>query len=322
MAREGDGRQHSRWGRSAPPHPGTSADRLLESAESRTRTQPRFLLLGEAGILLAVIGLLDYATGAEISFSIFYLTPVVFATWFVGKRAGITLAVLSAAVWLYFEMTTGRGYESVIAPYWNSLVRLGFFMITLLLLERVKKAAVRERALARTDPLTQVANGRAFEDRAQVALGMLRRNGRPLTVAYFDLDHFKTVNDRFGHSEGDQVLRAVTSTVDGRLRNTDMLARLGGDEFALLLPETDAAGAARLLDGVVSSLSRTLDGRWAVGMTMGAVTLLDAPDSIDDVVKLADALMYEGKRDGRGKLVHRTWNSVDGLIDPHPVAFR
>ncbi len=115
------------------------------------------------------------------------------------------------------------------------------------------------------DLLTGAVNSRFFHDLATMEIDRSRRYERPFTVVFIDLDNFKTVNDPFGHSAGDRVLRAMVSSARKHLRKTDVLARLGGDEFGLLLYETDeesARIAARMADELMYSVKR--DGKNAI----------------------------------------------------------
>jgi diguanylate cyclase (GGDEF)-like protein len=268
--------------------------------------QPEWALWAECIALTCLVALADYYTGRDISLSIFYMGPIVFAAWFISRRAGILLALVSAGVWAWLDVIGGAQYSSLIVA-WNSLVRLGFYVTALELVARTKASNVRESLLARTDSLTGVANGRAFSDRAHLALSYLRRAGRPVTVAYIDLDHFKEVNDGLGHAEGDRLLRAVAQAVAGRLRSTDLVARLGGDEFGVLLAETDAAMAPKVLAVISEAVNEAVDGEWGVGCTIGAVTFTSPPPSVDYMVRAADELMYRGKQAGRGVVVHEVW---------------
>jgi hypothetical protein len=87
--------------------------------------------------MVAMWGLTDFVTGYEIAFSIFYLAPVAFVTWFAGKRAGLTIALLSATVWLAADVAAGHSFPHVLVPFWNAAVRLGFFIVTVVLLNRL-----------------------------------------------------------------------------------------------------------------------------------------------------------------------------------------
>jgi diguanylate cyclase (GGDEF)-like protein len=131
-------------------------------------------------------------------------------------------------------------------------------------------------------------------------IALCDRHGRPVTVAYLDLDHFKQVNDRFGHARGDQVLATVAKALREAGRDTDIVARLGGDEFALLLPETDEAGATIVLERARTNVIRSLrDEPVRVTVSIGAVTGQPGHRHVDELLKLADANLYDAKARGK-----------------------
>jgi diguanylate cyclase (GGDEF)-like protein len=264
--------------------------------------------------LLACVGLLEFASGVEIDFSVFYLVPVLFAGGFVSRQAGRYMAIASAATWGCLDIGAGHVHSAAWIPVWNSLVRFAFFLIINELVNTVRLAHMRERELARTDSLTGLANLRVFEERAHQVISQHRRDGRPFTLTYVDLDRFKHVNDRFGHAEGYRLLRRVATNIQVHLRVTDVVARLGGDEFGILMPETGAEQAREALERIVASLAREVGERWGVGATFGAVTFHGPPDDADAAVRLADDLMYRGKVAGRGRILHELWpeSAADG----------
>jgi diguanylate cyclase (GGDEF)-like protein len=147
------------------------------------------------------------------------------------------------------------------------------------------------RTQALTDPLTGVANRRAWETEAARSLAHATRTGEPMTVAILDLDGFKEVNDREGHSAGDRLLRQVATQWRSRLRSSDLLGRHGGDEFVLCLPDTDAPAAEEVL--------ARLGGGLPIGWSVGTATA-GAGDSLAALLQRADAQLYQGKRLRRG----------------------
>jgi len=298
----GDRDDWTGWDTAAVQHP----HGIGHSIEVSLANQPVALRWIETLLLVALLADLDYFTGTDINFSIFYLIPVMFATWFLSRRSGMLAALLSAGAWAYLDSL------AVVVPstpimVWNGVVRLAFFLIIAQLVHLMKDSRRREAVLARTDSLTGVANGRSFSDRAALELALSRRNGAPLTMAYVDLDHFKEINDTVGHTEGDRLLRVVAQVMRRRLRSTDVVARLGGDEFGILLPNTGAAAAPDILGSLLAALADAVDGSWEVGCTIGAVTFEKAPESVDFMVRTADAEMYRGKRAGRGRIEHTVW---------------
>ena len=125
-------------------------------------------------------------------------------------------------------------------------------------------------------------------------------NSRPYTMVYIDLDNFKTINDNLGHAVGDLVLKIVVDTILKQIRNTDFLARLGGDEFGLLLTDIDQKNAQSIVQRLQSALLEKMKfNEWTVTFSIGALTVLSMPESVDKLVSMTDALMYDVK--GRGK---------------------
>jgi diguanylate cyclase (GGDEF)-like protein len=146
------------------------------------------------------------------------------------------------------------------------------------------------RLAATTDPLTGVANRRAWEAEAARHLSLATRTGEPLSFALLDLDDFKEVNDRDGHGAGDALLRVLAVGWAARLRQTDLLGRYGGDEFVLCLPATDEPGAREIL--------QQLDATHAFAWSVGIATARPG-DTLHEVLARADADLYLQKRSGR-----------------------
>lgn len=301
-SREGNGKNADAY----PPVEKGSAGVLISSFVERAMVFHPAMRLALILLLLAVVAVLDTITGVEISFSIFYLLPVVCAGALISREMGQLVAVMSAFVWCYFEIK-GQTYSASWIPVWNAFVRFGFFILVNELVAALRQVYLRERELSRTDGLTGIANTRVFEEHAERMILLSRRNGLPFTIAYIDLDQFKEVNDRFGHSEGDRLLRAVAHHIGSCLRKTDILARLGGDEFGILLPDTGMEQAGILLQRIESVLSSEVGSQWPVGATIGAVTFTDPPDNVNYAVYQADALMYKGKSEGRGRILQSSW---------------
>lgn len=256
-------------------------------------------------LLTLLIGCIDYVTGYEISFSLFYLLPVMITTWNLGRKQGIFFAVLGAIAWFLADQMAGHLYSHPAIPYWNMMVRFGFFLAVLISVSRLKTAYEHVKTLSSVDPLTGVLNARAFQKHANAEIQRSRRYGHPFTVAYIDLDNFKAVNDRFGHSTGNTVLCTVADTASGNLRATDFVARLGGDEFAILFPETGEESARAVLSKLQDMVSGCMQANgWPVTLSIGAVTFRKPPDSVDRMLKNADELMYAVKHDGKSRIRH------------------
>jgi len=254
-------------------------------------------------IITAFLGVTDFLTGPYLSFSIFYLIPVMLAAWFVGQTFGVSVAFICAAVWFTADEFNSLDYPHYLIPYWNAFVRLCFFLANAFLLSMVKRAFEKEKKISRMDALTGAMNSRAFYETAETEVERMRRRSAPLSVAYIDVDNFKGVNDTLGHSVGDKLLAMVVHTMKRELRGLDIVARLGGDEFAAMLPETDQSGAIKVVGRMKEKLDETMsENRWPVTFSVGLITFTKPPFSVNELIKEADGLMYEVKNNGKNSI--------------------
>jgi diguanylate cyclase (GGDEF)-like protein len=264
--------------------------------------------------LIGFIAWADSRTAGRLSCPLLYFLPVAFAAWGGGFAEGVLCGLAATVAWHLSEfLAFGETPPEILL--WNASVRFGMFVVTSSLLARLRGALLREQALARTDALTGVANGRTFYEAAGAEIERFSRTSRPFTVAYLDLDNFKAVNDRLGHAAGDRVLRQVATVLRANTRSLDTVARLGGDEFAVLLPETAADNAIDLLDRLRETLlSEVSQGGWPISCSIGAATFLRKPRNVDDMIQRVDALMYKVKRQGKAQLRHVTvWGDTEAV---------
>lgn len=173
------------------------------------------------------------------------------------------------------------------------------------LLRRLFSSQGRLQDLAARDELTGLGNRRLLMERGTELVKLAQRHSRPLAALMLDLDHFKVVNDRYGHAAGDDVLRFLAAAVTLQLRASDLAGRSGGEEFVLLLPETSLAQAAATAERLRESLARTpvpTDEAHApipVTVSIGVAALRAQDETLDALLVRADAAMYEAKRAGR-----------------------
>lgn len=267
------------------------------------RSPAALAVLGFA--LIGLVGTMDFFTGYELSFSIFYLLPIVLVTWFANQRTGFVLCGSSAVVWILVDYASGHTYSYWMIPVWNAAVRLGFFVITTYLLGELKTHLRKEESLSRTDSLTQVLNSRAFTEASHPILQLAARHHHSTVLGFIDIDDFKIVNDHSGHSEGDRVLKSVAKILSASLRSTDIVARLGGDEFAVLMPETECAAARMAFSRLHQELTQLAEiHRWAIGFSIGVAVFPTVPPSLDEALKVADGLMYRAKKSGKNKIIY------------------
>ena len=180
---------------------------------------------------------------------------------------------------------------------------------------RLQGAALVAEEQAQTDPLTGLKNLRALHD----VLSRLVNDGDRFALMHVDLDHFKAVNDSFGHDAGDHVLRAAARIMQSVTREGDTVARIGGDEFVLVLPgRQDHARLSRIAARLIAGLERPVrvrDHVCRISASIGIVLSADTPDAPpDDLVRRADAALYVSKRGGRGRFTFAGDGGADGAV--------
>lgn len=169
---------------------------------------------------------------------------------------------------------------------------------TLMVSERLRNELVRK---ANHDPLTGLLNRRGLELITDELFAATRRAPQPLAALMMDLDHFKQINDGFGHAAGDRVLVAFARLVSAQLREGDIFARMGGEEFIVLLPDCGAATAAAVAERIRSRLAKTTS-RPQVTVSIGVATDAAARIAVSDLIRHADAALYQAKMDGRDRV--------------------
>jgi diguanylate cyclase (GGDEF)-like protein len=280
------------------------AKRFLETIENRS---PLFWTI-TGFTVVGLLGLIDYATGNELNISLFYLIPIALVTWAVDHKTGLFLSFLSGLTLLGAEIAAGQTYSHSLFYFLNTLVRTAFYVVVVYLVTELQKSRKEEQLAARTDYITGAVNARYFNELLQIEISRIRRYPHPITLVYVDIDNFKLVNDLFGHKVGDEVLRFIATELKSQLRVTDTVARLGGDEFVLLLPSTRQPEARLVVSKVYANLMEKMRQKnWPVTFSMGAVSCEFSPYSAEQLVNMADELMYEVKNSTKNDIRFRTW---------------
>src|SRR5471032_3162714 len=202
------------------------------------------------------------------------------------------------------EVRTRRGTSFYSLLNARTLVSSGETLVMLTLTDVTEQKRIEDqlRQLATTDTLTGALTRRHFFDLAELEWVRSTRHRHPLCVALIDVDHFKSVNDRFGHGTGDEALRLVADTVRGKLRRHDLLGRYGGDELALLFPETPIEGARQVSDRIRRAVAdiRLTHGDLEVKLTIsGGLVARRDDELLVAACQRADAALYEAKDSGR-----------------------
>ena len=169
---------------------------------------------------------------------------------------------------------------------------------------RIRQYTARLFEMATRDALTGLSNRRHFHAAALQQLALAQSKGRALAILCVDIDHFKKVNDNFGHEAGDRVLKRFAEVATRTLRNADVVGRTGGEEFSILLPDTDRSAASTLAERLRTSIADDrVPGLPPVTISIG-ITVFDAGDtSLDQLMRRADEALYAAKRNGRDRAV-------------------
>ncbi|HYR21198.1 MAG TPA: GGDEF domain-containing protein [Myxococcales bacterium] len=285
---------------------------------NKSRRTLRTVLAVVCVIAVAGVGLLDYVTGPWMSFALFYVVPVLVAAWWLGRGPALAAGLAAGIFWFVAEAWGHRG-EPTRVLLWNSISRLLMLLAMGAMTARIRDDQQRLRGanrrlaellgdaerLARTDALTGLANGRAFTERLRQEVARAQRDGSPLCLGYVDVDNLKSINDAHGHAAGDELLREVARAIRQSVRTSDVAARLGGDEFAILFvgmrQEAAEAAARRLLERM-KQLDELHPGLH-LGASIGVAMYGAPPESAEEMIRAADAAMYEAKQRGKGRVV-------------------
>jgi diguanylate cyclase (GGDEF)-like protein len=256
-------------------------------------------------------------------------------TWLTGSGAAIALAVACAALFAVVNTTLVAvaahgstpegGWREVLWTRENLLLdvvelcvgvlvtiacalSLGLLILALPPVVLLQRSLLHQQlqAAARTDAKTGLLNAAAWQREADTELSRAHRNGDPLALLLIDLDHFKRVNDTYGHLVGDQVLIGVATTLCNQLRDYDIVGRFGGEEFVVLVPGADTVEACRVAERLRSRIRRLAvpaeDGAVAVTVSIGAALLRSHGEDLIELLAAADLALYRAKESGRDRV--------------------
>jgi diguanylate cyclase (GGDEF)-like protein len=278
--------------------------RVLSPEAKTARRTSRLLLLAGSLLLLGVVGWIDYITGIELHVFPLYFLLLTLVSLRLGRIASLAFTLLCAATWLVSNTLAGMISVRPLLTLANTAIMLVAFVMVAFLAGSAQRSLERERILSRTDGLSGLPNGRGFYEAAAAEFERAARYRHPLTLAYLDIDDFKRVNDRLGHSRGDELLVNVARLLRRACRASDVIGRLGGDEFVILYPETGRPAALAALENLRASLAEAAgppDGQ-RLTVSIGAVSFATPPADVEAAVRQADALMYEVKVSGKNGL--------------------
>lgn len=291
-------------------HPAHQQGRLVAFATTFMDARSRPVILAGCALIVLGLAVVDYMTGPELRFFIFYWPPIAVVTWYAGRRWGLAFVVACGAAWLVANPVGYSENARIGLAAWNTAVNAASFALLVVMIAALRRLVDRERLAARVDVVTGVANLRAFSEVIGAEVARSGLTGAPLSLAYLDIDNFKTVNDRLGHAAGDGVLQAVALILRSSLRTGDVVARLGGDEFAVLLPRAGEEEALLIIQRLQRTMdSRAADAGWEISFSIGLVTCAGASVVPEQLLSQADSLMYEAKTAGKSTIRNRLLSS-------------
>lgn len=229
-----------------------------------------------------------------------------------GKRAGWAITLLSIAILLFANPHLSAPYSpNAVATYTLGMAYLGlFFHIyadrSISYFTRMRESNQKLRYMATHDMLTGVMNARAYYEACDHLIKGARRSAASYAVLFVDLDHFKSINDTYGHAAGDLVLKTVAACLKASVRHSDALGRIGGEEFSIFLPDTGLEGAVTLgetLRRAVEELCPQIDGKpLRITASIGVAVARDSGRSMFEIQQEADQAMYRAKQGGRNRV--------------------
>ncbi len=263
--------------------------------------RPGLALLGPLGVVLIAYALIT--TPGPTDAAVLYALPVFWTTFFFGRRGAFAIlacvAIAHAVALLAMpavDSYPGRWLDVMVSG-------CGVAGVVLVLERRNEILVARLAEEARTDPLTGLLNRRGFDEHAAREFAHVGREGAPIALAILDIDHFKQVNDQWGHIVGDRVLVNLARVLSGEARGIDVAARLGGEEFAVLMPGSDAAGAEAFVERVRAGLEASAGSDLPGVRVSAGVAATSEPLDVQIMLESVDRALYVAKRGGRDRTV-------------------
>jgi diguanylate cyclase (GGDEF)-like protein len=260
-----------------------------------------------AAVLACTVGLYingERLGGAPMFNELFYFWPVLYVGYYFRRGAVVLTLAGIALVYAWTLTAIGLDAETATPRYIITMTSLTGAAVTMQLIRRrVDLLVGRLSELARTDGLTGLLNRRAFDEALQTELERAARQGTRFVLLVGDVDHFKEINDRYGHAAGDRALQSIGAVLRDASRSVDTVARVGGEEFALLLPGTDRRGGVEAAHRLRHRLRATGCDDRPLTMSFGVAEGLTDGHDADGLLRAADDALYAAKAAGRDRIV-------------------
>jgi diguanylate cyclase (GGDEF)-like protein len=284
-------------------------------------------------VFLSEVGAITWILSIQSGFDLFILTGLPMSQVLFGRNER-PLKILAIALCIIMFVPSGLGLCDMprlpIDQYWLKLSSLfaaisifsGFAIVLQKFAALIRQGETEQREMATTDELTGLRNRRHVLAQADDMVKIASRYGRNLSVIIMDIDHFKVVNDTFGHIAGDKVLRDISNALSRCTRKADIIGRYGGEEFVMILPETDVEQATVVAEHVrqeVAALAFEFDGNKAGATLSAGISAFCPKEGVDfnKILSRADTALYAAKADGRNCV--KVWKHLEeGQASPCP----
>lgn len=263
-------------------------------------------------MFLIIIGIAfaDILIGDVLSLYLLYIFPIVFLSFNDNRIQSMTAATLSSLLWIIVDYQLSSLNPSILFAGIECLSRIVIFELIAFFVGAYRRTYLALENQAYHDEKTGAYNYRAFLEIGTKELSLSRRTSIIASLAYFDMDNFKAINDIYGHSRGDEVLSVFSKIVRERIRNSDLFARIGGDEFVVLFLGSEALQTGPILDLIRTDFNKLMSTKgYPTTISIGIINITEDKD-LDQMTKEADKLMYKAKDLGKNMIVYEDQCSV------------
>jgi diguanylate cyclase (GGDEF)-like protein len=260
-------------------------------------------------LMLVIVGAADYFTHVELTMSPWYTFPCFLMDWRIGRKQALAYAAFATVFQLLIGLTGTHDYPNKYYLAADLALNLGFCLVLIWIIAKLRLALEMEILLSRSDFLTRLGNRAALLEGLENEIKRCSRQGIALTVAMIDMDGFKRFNEKRGHSVGDLLLAATAEHLGEHFRSTDIIARTGDDEFMLILPTRSYDIIESKLHVLRKDLHNMLMVRgWDITFCMAAIVFIDPVVSAEQVVCEVQQAMQDIKQGGKNAFTHRVFS--------------
>ncbi len=275
----------------------------------------RRLLLLELVVLPLALGLVvtaDYVTPYQLNLSAFYLMVILLAGWTGGQAWGVGYAILCSAAQITVSLLMGSVYKESFYFYFADANILFGYLCVGAIIAKCRAAYLRERAIARIDLLTGLANEESLYERVGYEIARQRRDGLPFALVCIRCLHVRVVNEALGREAGDLVIKSIAAVVRGAASLTDLAARPWGSQFCIVYSQFPTADVKAALDRLEKNLDRLINKQdWPIAVSIGAGIFLTPAVTADDAMAYCGRLVMRARSPGNVNVEMRVYDPAD-----------